>query len=80
MEDEKLLNEQEQEFSKKNFFVFSQRKLAGLSYEVRHLHYKWFLQNLEKDLIKTNMQTTVCLNFVFLWKSADQLNFVINFR
>ena len=38
-------------FKKNSFFVFSQWKLF--------LHYGWFLQNLGKDFIRTNMHTTV---------------------
>ena len=31
------------------------------------LHYEWFLQNLGKDFIRTNMQTTVVPAFYFRW-------------
>ena len=43
-------------FLKKNCFVFSLWKSAW--YHL-FLHYEWFLQNLEKDFIQTNMHTTV---------------------
>ena len=33
--------------------------VAALLYEVFFLHYGWFLQNLGKEAVRTNMHTTV---------------------
>ena len=49
-------------FKKKCFLCFINEKTKG-SYEVAFfLHYGWFLQNLEKGFIPTNMHTTVLLS------------------
>ena len=39
------------------------------------LHYEWFLQNLGKDFIRTNMHTTVTVAYfvIFMHKSAFRL-------
>ena len=46
------------------FFVFLFfSNVNQLGFYMRYhlfLHYEWFLQNLEKDFIRTNMHTTVC--------------------
>ena len=34
------------------------------------LHYGWFLQNLGKNFIRTNMHTTVKLEKKSIWKSV----------
>ena len=49
-------------FQKKIFFLLHlNEKTKG--FHMRYhlfLHYEWFLQNLGKDFIPTNMHTTVC--------------------
>ena len=51
-------------FSKKIFFLlFPNENYIG--FHMRYhlfLHYGWFLQNIEKDFIRTNMHTTVSLH------------------
>ena len=47
-------------FQKKYFFLFPNENYIG--FHMRYhlfLHYGWFLQNIEKDFIRTNMHTTV---------------------
>ena len=52
-------------FQKKFLFCFFLMKQPWLSYEVSFfLHYVWFLQNLGKDFIRTNMHTTVASSFL----------------
>ena len=49
-------------FSKKNILFFLNENHIG--FHMRHrlfLHYGRFLQNLDKDFIRTNMDTTVCV-------------------
>ena len=67
-------------FFKKVFFLFFPNK-NQLGFHMRYhlfLHYGWFLPNLEKDFIRTNMHTTVQpwhgtniynLNLDFQWLS-----------
>ena len=52
-------------FSKKNCFVFCNANQLGF-YMRYHLllHYGWFVQNLGKDFIRTNMHTTVASSFL----------------
>ena len=48
-------------FSKKIFFLLFPNR-NNLGFHMRYhlfLHYGWFLQNIEKDFIRTNMHTTV---------------------
>ena len=45
-------------FQKKMFFINEKTKGFHMRYHL-FLHYGWFLQNLGKDFIPTNMHTTV---------------------
>ena len=53
-------------FSKKIFFLlFPNENYIG--FHMRYhlfLHYGWFLQNIDKDIIRTNMHTTVASSFL----------------
>ena len=47
-------------FQKKMFLIFPNENQLGFHMRYRlFLHYGWFLQNLEKDFIPTNMHTNV---------------------
>ena len=56
-------------FSRPFWFFFQKKKIVfvffqqpWLSYDVSFfMHYGWFLQNLGKDFIQTNMHTTVAV-------------------
>ena len=57
-------------FSKKNFVDFFPNE-NQLGFHMRYhlfLHYGWFLQNLKKDFIRTNMNTAVVMLTVPLVK------------
>ena len=59
-------------FKKKNVFGFFQWK--WLSYEVSFfLHFLWFLHNLGKDFIRTNIHTTTNWNFFFFLQILNYL-------
>ena len=67
-------------FFKKNFFLLhlnENKQPVHMRYHL-FLHYGWFLQNLGKDFIQTNMHTTV-QNFYFLKTFLGKLKMVRQF-
>ena len=52
-----------------SYTSISMKRTKGFHMRQRlFLHYGWFLQNLEKGFIRTNMHTTVDLNIPLIWK------------
>ena len=63
-------------------FFYSKKKKKLLQFNVKtkcfhmryhlFLHYGWFLQNLGKEAVRTNMHTTVSISLVVRWQRQMQ--------
>ena len=66
-------------FAKKFFFFFFNEK--NLGFHMRYhffLHYGWFLQNLGKEAVRTNMHTTVGIRWA-VWADQHAQHSILDF-